>query len=81
MCVCVSVCVSYYIDDDNRIVLQPVASCQSDYINASYIDVCVCVIVNEQNIHSLPFQYLIVLSTYIQQGLTAKHKYIACQGT
>ena len=40
MCACVRVlCVFLIIDDDNRIVLQPVAGCQSDYINASYIDV------------------------------------------
>ena len=32
-----------YTDDDNRIVLQPLSGssdCQTDYINASYVDVC-----------------------------------------
>ena len=32
------------VDDDNRIVLQPLSGssdCQKDYINASYVDVCI----------------------------------------
>ncbi len=34
-----------HADDDNRIVLQPLSGqedCQSDYINACYVDVSVC---------------------------------------
>ena len=33
-----------YSDDDNRIVLQPLSGCsdcQKDYINASFVDVCI----------------------------------------
>ena len=33
------VCYSIHTDDDNRIVLRPMANSPSDYINASYIDV------------------------------------------
>ena len=35
----------FILDDDNRIVLQPIdghPDCQHDYINASYIDVRTC---------------------------------------
>ena len=34
--------VTLYLDDDNRVVLQPITGCpdcQGDYINASYIKV------------------------------------------
>ena len=33
---------TYFLDDDNRIILQPLsgcADCSRDYINASYVDV------------------------------------------
>ena len=36
-----------YLDDDNRIVLQSISGhpdCQRDYINASYIHVCITII-------------------------------------
>ncbi len=38
-----------HADDDNRIVLQPISGqedCQSDYINACYVDVSVWVCVS-----------------------------------
>ncbi len=51
MCVCVcvfSVINTYsHADDDNLLVLQPIPGqedCQSDYINACYVDVSVCVL-------------------------------------
>ena len=28
-----------YIDDDNRVVLKPLDKYESDYVNASYVDV------------------------------------------
>ena len=32
---------NYIIDDDNRVVLQPIEGYEHDFINASYVDVSV----------------------------------------
>ena len=48
----------FILDDDNRIVLQPIdghPDCQHDYINASYIDV--------RNVHLCTVTYMHVISS------------------
>ena len=68
-------------DDDNRIVLKPLSGstdCQSDYINASYVDV--------RNIYMLTIfiensMIIIIISQlFVFQGYDKIHKFIACQG-
>ena len=60
-------------DDDNRIVLQPIDQHESDYVNASYVDV---------STHPLAYALTVYnfSSLFITQGHTTPKKFIATQG-
>ncbi len=85
-----------HADDDNRIVLQPILGqedCQSDYINACYVDVsvwvCVCVCVCQTwNALCYGSELATIVTTvcsspcmfFLFQGYQAPKKFIATQG-
>ena len=69
--------VMYYCfsDDDNRIVLKPLADvsdCQRDYINACYVDVSLFLNLILSILCAFPNSYL--------QGYSIPNKFIATQG-
>ena len=76
-------------DDDNLIILDPIPGqedCQSDYINACYVDVSVCDLFMITNVIATMHVFLCSLC-YLQmllpsrlQGFVKRKKFIASQG-
>ena len=68
------------VDDDNRVVLRPTDQYQSDYVNASYIDVS---IYTHTLMYTCGYMYSVMWSLWAlyMQGYNAPRKFIATQGT
>ena len=71
-------------DDDNLIILDPIPGqedCQSDYINACYVDVSVCDLFMITNVSYVCSScYLQMLLPSCLQGFVKRKKFIASQG-
>ncbi len=71
-------------DDDNLIILDPIPGeedCQSDYINACYVDVSVCDLFMITNVSYVCLLfYLQMLLPSRLQGFVKQNKFIASQG-
>ena len=67
-------------DDDNLIILDPIPGqedCQSDYINACYVDVSVCVLSSYFNVSM--FLFFIVVAFTVCIHCTSAYDYLSIQ--
>ena len=67
-------------DDDNRVILSKTEDHESEYINASYVDVSAKHYILLKMIHTSSAMIYILTFSIIVQGYSVPKKFIASQG-